>query len=518
MKLETYFSQFREKTIGWNHSIHTPFGIKPLIYADWIASGRLYGDIEDKIRYEIGPMVANTHSEASSTGKAMTRAYHRAGDIIKKHVNAGPEDVLISAGSGMTAVVNKLQRILGLRPPAERDEDTDFTEGLPARKASKRCNTVVFVTHMEHHSNHISWLESCAEVVVLEPDENLNVNPQNLEQKLEEYHDRALKIGSFSAASNVTGFIPPYRELARIMHRHGGYALVDFAASAPYVHMDMHPEHDPLGYLDGVLFSPHKFLGGPGSAGVLVFNGGLYHNRVPDHPGGGTVNWTNRWGERSYVTDIEAREDGGTPPFLQTIRTALAIRLKEQMGIENIAAREKELMKRAVEGLSTVPGLGILGADNDFPRGEQLGVISFYIQDIHHNLIVALLNDRFGIQVRGGCSCAGTYGHWLLHVSREESRRIAREIDHGNLSEKPGWVRISLHPTMSSDELETIIDGVKQIASAAAEWGKDYRFNPGSGEFDYTLPGATADQDSITGAASPDAGGSPGEETAWFTL
>lgn len=518
MNLEDYFSPFRKKTIGWNHTINTPMGTQPLIYADWIASGRLYEDIEDTIRNQIGPMVANTHSEASATGKAMTRAYHLAGNIIKNHVNAGPEDVLISAGSGMTAVVNKLQRMLGLRRPPESNEGVDFSRGLPRVKPSNRCDTVVFITHMEHHSNHISWLESCAEVVVLEPDDSLQVNPEELERKLKEYEHTALKIGSFSAASNVTGFIPPYRELARIMHRHGGYAFVDFAASAPYVDMDMHPEHDQWGYLDGIFFSPHKFLGGPGSSGVLVFNRKLYHNRIPDNPGGGTVNWTNRWGERSYVTDIEAREDGGTPPFLQTMRTALAIRLKEQMGVKNIAAREKELLQQAVKGLSRVPGLQFLGADGEFPRNEQLAVLSFFIRNIHHNLIVALLNDRFGIQVRGGCSCAGTYGHWLLHVSREDSLRITREIERGDLSEKPGWVRISLHPTMSNGELDAIIHGVHQIASNAGEWEKDYRFNPKSGEFDYV---PRDNVNSPSGGGAVDAGdyeSSGSSESSWFDL
>jgi selenocysteine lyase/cysteine desulfurase len=482
MNLEQHFSRFREHIVGIDAVIPGPFGKVPLVYADWIASGRLYGPIEDRLRLEIGPMVANTHSEASSTGKAMTRAYHRAQGIIKAHVNAGPDDIIISAGSGMTGVVNKLQRILGLRRPVKGQ---DFTDGLPVLRAADRDAPVVFLTHMEHHSNHISWLETIAEVVVLEPGRALEVRPEELEALLEKYADRSVKIGSFSAASNVTGFIPPYRELARIMHRHGGIAFADFAASAPYVDIDMHPPDDPDGYLDGIFFSPHKFLGGPGSAGVMVFNRNLYHNTVPDNPGGGTVNWTNRWGERSYITDIEAREDGGTPPFLQTIRTAQAILLKDAMGTGAIAAREKELLTIALAGLKNIPGLHILGDEEPLPREKQLGVISFYIEGIHHNLIVALLNDHYGIQVRGGCSCAGTYGHWLLHVSREDSVRITREIDSGDLSEKPGWVRLSLHPTMSNDEISLVIYALEQITGNIDQWSGDYRFNNHTGEFDH---------------------------------
>lgn len=485
MNLEQHFALFRNETIGSKSEIDTPFGTQPLVYCDWIASGRLYRPIEKRMVDELGPWVANTHSEASATGKAMTQAYHHGQKIIKDHVNAGPDDILISAGSGMTAVINKFQRILGLRSAASSSQARDLSCGLPQRQAGKDPNApVVFITHMEHHSNHISWLETIAEVVVIEPDEHLQVDPQVLDNLLSRYAHRPLKLGSFSAASNVTGFIPPYRELARVMHRHGGYAFVDFAASAPYVDMDMHPSDDPEGYLDALFFSPHKFLGGPGSAGVLIFNKKLYHSSVPDNPGGGTVNWTNRWGERSYVTDIEAREDGGTPPFLQTIRTSLAIEVKNAMGVQAMALREKELLRTAVNGLQAIPGLIILG--QGVPHDEQLGVLSFYTEQLHHNLIVALLNDRFGIQVRGGCSCAGTYGHWLLHVDRHDSTRISQEIDRGDLSHKPGWVRLSLHPTMGTDQLDYVIDAIGQTVKNGAVWGKDYRFNNGNGEFEYS--------------------------------
>ena len=269
---------------------------------------------------------------------------------------------------------------------------------------------------------------------------------------LEEYKDRPFKIGSFTACSNVTGVRTPYHELARIMHEYGGVCFIDFAASAPYEEINMHPE-DPMEKLDAILFSPHKFLGGPGSSGVLVFDASMYKNEVPDNPGGGTVDWTNRWGKYKYVDDIETREDGGTPGFLQSIKTALCFDLKDQMGIENIKKREEELLEIAFKGLDEIDGLSIL-ADN---VRDRLGVISFYIENIHYNLLVQILNDKFGIQTRGGCACAGTYGHFLLEVSYEKSQEITDKINHGDLSEKPGWVRWSLHPTMTNEEVELMI-------------------------------------------------------------
>ncbi|MCK5735633.1 MAG: aminotransferase class V-fold PLP-dependent enzyme, partial [Spirochaetaceae bacterium] len=267
--------------------------------------------------------------------------------------------------------------------------------------------------------------------------------------------------------------------LARIMHRNKGLAFIDFAASAPYVDIDMHPVNDPDGSLDAVYFSPHKFLGGPGSSGVVVFNNALYNNLVPDNPGGGTVNWTNRWNERSYISDIETREDGGTPGFLQAIRGALSIQLKDEMGTGNIANREKELLKNALTRMRAIEGVHIL-ADGDEDR---IGVISFYTKGIHHNLMVRMLNDHYGIQMRGGCSCAGTYGHFLLDVTHLRSLTLTREIEHGNLTHKPGWVRMSLHPTMTDAELAIILDGIEEIMKHADEWAADYRFDSISGEY-----------------------------------
>jgi len=470
MKLEEHFSKFRKNIIGDDIEFETPFGTKKMIYADWIASGRLYKPIEDKMTYIIGPNVGNTHTETTESGTLMTNAYHAANNIIKKHVGANNTDVLITAGSGMTAVVNKLQRILGLRNCAK------FTEGRDC--IVKKGQPVVFITHMEHHSNHTSWLETIAKVVVLEPDAENNVDKNELIKQLELHKNAIMKIGSFTGGSNVTGVIPPYFEMAEIMHKHGGIAMVDFAGSAPYIDMNMHPEN-PLQSLDAIFFSPHKFLGGPGSSGVVIFNKKLYKKEVPDNPGGGTVEWTDPWGGHKYYDDIELREDGGTPGFLQAIRIAYAIKVKDQLDTKLISQREEELVKIAFDGFLKIKGIHIL-ADNVTDR---LGVFSFWFENIHFNLMVKLLNDRYGIQVRGGCACAGTYGHFLLNVTPEESQRIVDRISSGDLSNKPGFVRVSLHPTMTDNELIFIISAVNDIANNHKEWEKDYIYNNKTNEF-----------------------------------
>lgn len=468
-ELQNYFSRFRKNIIGIDATFTTPFGDKKLIYADWIASGRLYKPIEEKICETFGPLVGNTHSEASITGTTMTLAYHEAHRILKQHVNAGKDDVIITAGSGMTTVVCKFQRLLGLKIPEQLVDHINLPSEL---------KPVVFITHMEHHSNQTTWLETIAEVVVIAPKDDGLVDVDDFKEKLKSYDKRKLKIGAFTAASNVTGIEPDYYELAKIIHQHGGYCFVDFACAAPYVKIDMHPD-DPETKLDAIFFSPHKFLGGPGTPGVLIFDSKLYKNKIPDLPGGGTVDWTNPWGQHKFINNIEAREDGGTPAFLQTIKAALCIKLKEEMGTEKIRKREEELVQTALSGLKKIPTVHILAGNIE----HRLGAISFYVEDIHYNLIVKLLNDRFGVQVRGGCSCAGTYGHYLLHVDPNRSKQITDKIDQGDLSEKPGWVRMSIHPTMTDKELNIIIDGIAQIVGNIKDWEKEYFYDKSKNEF-----------------------------------
>ena len=489
-ELENYFEPYRKNIIGINAVIETPYGTKKLVYADWIASGRLYSPIEKKMLEEIGPMIGNTHSESTATGKAMTDAYHLAQKIVKHHVNANENDLILFTGTGMTSAIAKLQRLLGLKIPEQAVNYCPFTHGEydKCRDIPNEKRPVVFLTHTEHHSNHTSWFETLADIVVLEPASDLTVDPDALRSEIAKYKDRPLLIGSFSACSNVTGYIPPFHELAKIMHENNGYCFVDFAASAPYVDINMHPA-EKMHQLDAIFFSPHKFLGGPGSAGVLIFSKELYRNEIPDSPGGGTVKWTNRWGGYSYITDIEVKEDGGTPGFLQGIKAALSIRLKENMGTEKIHAREKELIEIAFRALNKIKNLHILAGNIK----DRLGVFSFYVDNVHHNLLTRLLNDRFGIQLRGGCSCAGTYGHFLLDVDFSMSKEITDRIDAGDLSMKPGWIRLSLHPTMKDEELLFITDAIRQSAENASEWQKDYIYDRHTNEFDhYSSPDSSA--------------------------
>ena len=416
-----------------------------------------------------GPFVGNTHTETNITGTMMTQAYHHAHEIIKRHVHAGPKDALLNVGFGMTAALVKFQRMLGLKYP---DQLEQFVSIPPEKKP------IVFVTHMEHHSNHTSWYETIADVCVIPPTTEGLVDIARLRESLHQYKNRPLKIGSFTACSNVTGIHTPYHKLAKIIHEQNGICFIDFAASAPYVTIDMHPS-DPMEHLDAVFFSPHKFLGGPGSSGVMVFDSELYHLKSPDQPGGGTVLWTNPWGKYRYKPDIEEREDGGTPGFLQAIRSALAVELKDQMNVQKMLRREKEIIPALMKELHMITGLKILAENIE----DRLGIISFYFNDIHYNLAVRILNDRFGIQVRGGCDCAGTYGHYLLHMDPLHSHKITDRIDHGDFSTKPGWIRLSIHPTTTDNEVAYILDALRLLRKNIRKWESDYRYNARTNEF-----------------------------------
>lgn len=493
--LQDYFTSFRKNIIGIDACFDTAFGKKKMIYADWTASGRAYLPIEERMVKEIMPLLGNTHTETTVTGQSMTLAYGKAKQIIKKHVNAGYDDVLIFAGSGMTGAVNKLQRLLGLRLP-ERIMDyvrTDRIAQLNEEKndvvkihelfsnyldISPELKPVVFVSHMEHHSNQTSWLETIADVEIVPNGTDGNICLAAFENLLERYKHRQNKIAAITGCSNVTGIQTPYHEVAKMIHAYNGLCFVDFACSAPYVSINMHPgEEDEQ--LDAIFFSPHKFLGGQGTPGVLIFHKKIYRNIIPDQPGGGTVTYTNPWKQYEYINDIEHREDGGTPPFLQGIKAALAVKLKEEMGTAHMLKREEELLKIVFDKLPKIPGIEILEAGNT----NRLGVISFVVHGAHYNLVVKLLNDRFGIQTRGGCACAGTYGHILLHVDKLHSYEILDELHKGHLSCKPGWIRMSIHPTMTNEEIEYILDSIEQVAAHYFEWKNDYEYNEATNEY-----------------------------------
>ena len=467
--MQDVFANIKQHIIGNDATISTPYHTRiPLVYADWTASGRMYGPIEERFINEIYPLLANTHTETNTTGKAMTRAYHDALQYIKQHVGANEQDVIICEGTGMTGAVNKFQRILGLKI------HESLRDKLQLEEADK---PVVFVTHMEHHSNHISWSETIADVEIIPANTEGLPDLDQLDALFKKYSSRKLKIAAVTAASNVTGIQTSYHAIARLTHENGGLCFVDFACSAPYVHINMHPEN-VMERLDAIFFSPHKFLGGPGSSGVAIFSSTLYQNLIPDNPGGGTVTFTSPYDSPKYIRNIEEREDGGTPGFLQAMRIAMAIRLKEQMTVEAILSREKEQVKLVFDHLMSIPGLHLLESRHK----DRLGVFSFHIDGCYYGLGVRILNDRFGIQVRGGCSCAGTYGHYLYDVSKDQSCSMYNRLENGDIYAKPGWIRMSIHPTMSNEELVFICEAIRQLATHYDEWKKDYIVHPSTGE------------------------------------
>lgn len=443
-------AQALQTHLDWNHyrkhTINAPDG---RLYCDWTASGRLYRPIEERLLDVAGPMMANTHTEDSHTGRFMTQALHDAETVIRQHIHAGPDDVLLMTGTGMTGALAKLIRMLGLWVHEQH---------RAAVLAQMTYRPVVFVTHMEHHSNHTLWLETLAEVRVIPPTASGAVDLDWLEHELNQLHDAQRRYASVTAASNVTGVAAPYRKIARLMHQHGGYCFVDFACAAPYVDIDMHPAgSEPL---DAVFFSPHKFLGGPGACGILAFNKRLYRNRIPDQPGGGTVLWTNPWGEHRFLDDIVARESGGTPGILQGIKAAMAVRLKEQMSSEAMALQERVLNRHFFKRLDAIDGIEVLAGD----QRARLSVFSILFKRVNYQQAVQSLSFYHRIEARGGCACAGTYGHYLLGIDQQTSHQITCRLDAGELSVKPGWVRLSFHPMMTVQEVDRVADAVAEVA------------------------------------------------------
>jgi selenocysteine lyase/cysteine desulfurase len=342
---------------------------------------------------------------------------------------------------------------------------------------------VVFIGPYEHHSNELPWRESIADVVVIRQDPDGHIDIPQLEERLIQYADRPLKIGSFSAASNVTGIVSNTHRVSSLLHRYGALSFWDCAAAAPYVEIDMYGggDTDPLSYKDAIFLSPHKLIGGPGTPGVLVARRELMRNRVPDVPGGGTVTFVNPL-EHRYLEDPVHREEGGTPAIIGSIRAGLAFQLKQAVGIDVIRAHEDAYLRRAVEAWKDEPHLEILGNLD----AERLSIVSFVVRApsgryLHHNYLVALLNDLFGIQSRGGCSCAGPYGHALLGIDLAQSQLFADEIRHGCEGIKPGWVRVNFNYFISEAVFSYVVEAVKLVARDGWRLLGDYRFNPATG-------------------------------------
>lgn len=488
----------RSEIVGADAPVTTPFGERLMVYADYTASGRCLGFVERYIQ-NLQRIYANTHTEDDISGRSMTHLLEQAEQAIKDSVNAGPDGRIICVGSGATGAIDKMQQIIGVAlPPATRRNLTDMLQDALGDDADQRFadhlekhQPVVFVGPYEHHSNEISWRQNLVTVVEVNLDAEGGVDLAHLERLLQDprYQGRK-RIGSFSAASNVTGMRTPVRAITALLHRYDAMACFDYAASAPYVEIDMNPPagaHEGDVSIDAVFISPHKFLGGPGASGVLVFNKRIYHRELPPSvSAGGTVDYVGPTSQ-DFIERIEEREKAGTPGVLQILKAGMAFQVKDHIGVEAIEARENELLVRTFERWADNPRIEVLG--NPDPA-RRISIISFNLRDhrgkyLHPKFVTTLLNDLFGIQSRAGCSCAGPYGHRLLNIDHERSEQYRKWIGKGYSGIKPGWCRISLHYAMDDLEADYILDAIDLVAARGFRFLPLYDFDMSSGAWQH---------------------------------
>lgn len=446
---DTLMNRIRQGVIGRHHQITTPFGHRLLTYADYTASGRSLDFIENAIRQSVLPLYANTHTEANATGQQTTAFREQARNQIRTAVNACEEDLVMFCGSGATNAINTLITQLGLRQLSP----------------TEKTNTCILIGPYEHHSNELPWRELGVDVIRITESKEGDVCLKDLEQQLKMNQDKRL-IGSFSAASNVTGILCDQDTITGLLHRYNALAFWDFAAAAPYVALNMNPIANLEFAKDAMFFSTHKFIGGPGTPGVLVVKKAIINNPKPSLVGGGTVSFVTP-DDHTFLPIGERREEGGTPGIIESIRAGLVFQLKQSVGTDTIEKREHELVEMIDNRWRHNPMIERLGHQ----EANRLSITAFQIKTehgyLHHGFVTALLNDLFGIQVRGGCSCAGPYGHQLLSINTRESQRIQEAIKQGEKLIKPGWVRFNLNYFLEDSEANFILDAIEFVAKYA---------------------------------------------------
>ena len=438
IKTPDCLKDLRDGLIGEGVSIPALNGHVPLVYADYVASGRALRQVEAFIGDHVLPFYANTHTEDSFCGRYTGALREEARATIARLTNAGSDCATIFAGSGATAGINRLVSLLGVKEAA---------------------NSVIFIGPYEHHSNILPWRESATNVIEIPETAEGGPDLEVLEAALMEHAEADLKIGSFSAASNVTGVITNTDPVTRLLRSHGALSVWDYAGGGPYLEIDMNGGEPK----DAVVISPHKFPGGPGASGVLIVRKSVLRGDRPTWPGGGTVAFVSPW-THEYLDDPVAREEAGTPNIVGDIRAALVFLVKDAVGHDVISTREAELNSMACETWSNNPYMTLLGTN----VAHRLPIFSFLVSDwaggnIHYADVTRKLSDIYGIQTRGGCACAGPYGHRLLDVDQPHSESLHRQLSAGDLAVKPGWVRLNFSYLMDDKTAQYIIQSVDEL-------------------------------------------------------
>ena len=378
---------------------------------------------------------SNVHRGVGYKSRLSSWAFDGARVRVARFVGADPTDSVVLFCRNTTEAINRL---------AHR---------YPFRKGD-----VVLTTLMEHHSNELPW-RRVAEVIHVGVTGDGRVDEEDLAGKLAANRGR-VRLLAVTGASNVTGYINPIHDWARMAHSAGAEIVVDAAQLAPHRPIAMGRKGDPE-HLDYVAFSAHKMYA-PFGAGVLIAHRAALETGDPDIVGGGTVDIVSL--ESAYWTDLPDREEAGTPDIVGVVALARAIRAIEEIGWEKIRRHETELTAAALERLSSIPGVVLYGDADPARAASRLGVVPFNVRGVPHALAAAVLSCEWGIGVRNGCFCAHPYVKAILHVSEEEGRAVEKSILARDRSAIPGAVRASFGLFNTMADIDALGEALEAIA------------------------------------------------------